>query len=144
MIDIRKITETDLSVLADLLEELTQTPTDRDKMRHNFRWMESHADYIVLGAFEQEKLVGSLMGIVCRDLAGDCRPFLVIENVIVSSKCRGKGIGRLLMRAIEKAGRQRNCYYAIFVSSVKRKEAHKFYESIGYRLNEVQGFKKFL
>jgi hypothetical protein len=30
------------------------------------------------------------------------------------------------------------------LSTVKRKGAHKFYESLGYQLDVVQGFKKYL
>ncbi|HEX9059738.1 MAG TPA: hypothetical protein VF941_06140 [Clostridia bacterium] len=36
-----------------------------------------------------------------------------------------------------------NCSYIIFVSGSKRKDAHKFYASLGYDLDEVQGFKKY-
>ena len=31
-----------------------------------------------------------------------------------------------------------------FISDAHRKEAHQFYESLGYKLDEVQGFKKYL
>ena len=48
------------------------------------------------------------------------------------------------MEEIEKIGRKRNCYYTMFVSGGHRKESHKFYESVGYDLDFVQGFKKYL
>lgn len=144
MITIKKVAEEDLDSLAKLLEELSGSLTRMDRMKESFRWMAQSDDYVVLGAYDQGKLVGSLMGIFCRDLVGECYPFLVIENVIVKSSCRGQGVGRQLMQAIEAIGKERNCYYAMFVSGIHRKEAHKFYESIGYRLDEVQGFKKYL
>lgn len=144
LVTIKEVAEEDLDHLAILLEELTQSPTERTRMRENFCFMEENDDYIVLGAYDGGKLVGSLMGIVCRDLAGAGDPFLVIENVIVSSACRGRGVGRELMLAIEAFGRRRCCAYAMFVSGSQRKAAHKFYESMGYRLDQVQGFKKFL
>lgn len=57
---------------------------------------------------------------------------------------RGKNIGKALMNEVEKIGTEKNCYYIMFVSSIHRKNAHRFYESIGYSLDSVQGFKKFL
>lgn len=38
----------------------------------------------------------------------------------------------------------RGCFYTMFVSAADKKEAHTFYESIGYGFNAVQGFKKYL
>jgi len=77
-------------------------------------------------------------------IAKECKPFMVIENVIVKSAWRGRGIGVRLMEAIEETGRQRECYFTMFVSGGHRKEAHQFYEAIGYDLDFVQGFKKYL
>jgi len=64
--------------------------------------------------------------------------------MIVSEKHRGKGIGKELMKYIEDMAKQRDCYYIIFVSASIRKEAHHFYETMGYNLDAVQGFKKYL
>ena len=141
---IKPVTVEVLPQLALLFEELSGNQTNIAKMAENFEWMQLNDDYILLGAFLDQKLVGSLMGIICRDLVGECKPFMVIENVIVSGEFRGRGIGKELMLAIEKIGIERGCYYVIFVSGAKRIEAHRFYESLGYRLDEVQGFKKYL
>lgn len=141
---ISDIEESDLIELSGLLEELSGNKTDRDKMFQAFSIMAGNNDYILLGARINDKLAGSLMGIICHDLAGDCRPFLVIENVIVAKEYRGRGIGRSLMSAIESTAKKRNCYYSMFVSGSNRTEAHLFYESIGYEKDFVKGFKKYL
>jgi len=144
MIDIVRIKRNDLADLALLFEELSGKRTDINKMHQNFELIEKNENYYVLGAKCDGKLVGSLMGIICRDLVGECKPFIVIENVIVSNEFRGKGIGKKLMTEIERLAKEKNCYYTMFVSGIQRKEAHKFYESVGYKLDEVQGFKKYL
>ncbi len=144
MVEIIVIKCNDLPDLSLLFEELSGKKSDIDKMVNNFKWMEKNEDYFVLGAKYNGKLVGSLMGIICHDLVGECRPFMVIENVIVSNKLRGQGIGKELMFEIEKIAKEKNCYYTMFVSGFQRKDAHKFYESLGYKVNEVQGFKKYL
>lgn len=144
MIEIKRIERNDLKELSLLFEELSGKKTDFEIMVKNFEWISKNEDYIVLGAKYNGKLVGSLMGIICHDLVGECKPFMVIENVIVSSNLRGQGIGKKLMTEIERIGKEKNCYYTMFVSGAQRKEAHKFYESLGYKLDEVQGFKKYL
>lgn len=144
MIEIIRIKRNDLEDLSLLFEELSGKKTDINNMHQNFELIGKNEDYYVLGAKCDGNLVGSLMGIICHDLVGECKPFIVIENVIVSNEYRGKGIGKKLMTEIERIAKEKNCYYTMFVSGIQRKEAHKFYESLGYKLDEVQGFKKYL
>ncbi|MZP28645.1 GNAT family N-acetyltransferase [Heliobacterium undosum] len=144
MVSIQTASVSDLDSLADLYEELASKTTNVVKMREQFRWMDSNPDYVVLVAKEGETVIGSAMGVVCHDLVGDCDPFMVVENVIVRSAFRGKGIGRRLMEKIEEIAAANSCQYIMFVSRTDRKGAHRFYQSIGYSLDVVQGFKKFL
>ena len=144
MIEIRRIMEGELPRLAVLLEQLSEDKSDPVKMNESYRKIADDGGYILLGAFVDGVLAGSLMGIVCHDLVGACRPFMVIENVIVAEEFRGKGIGKLLIESIEKEGRTRNCSYTMFVSGIKRTGAHAFYESVGYAPDMVRGFKKYL
>lgn len=144
MIVIREINASDLPDLARLFVELSGTTTEMEKMEENFRLIYANRDYIVLGAEVSGSLVGTAMGIICKDLVGSCNPFMVIENVIVSSDYRGKGIGKKIMLELERIAHSWDCFYTMFVSGKQRADAHKFYESIGYRLDVVQGFKKYL
>lgn len=144
MLTIQHAKDADLESLSKLYEELIGERTNLDKMNQNFRLMESNPNYIVLTAKEDNSVIGSVMGIICLDLVGECKPFMVIENVVVKSAWRGRGIGAKLMEEIEEIGRERNCYYTMFVSGSHRKEAHQFYKAIGYDLDFVQGFKKYL
>ncbi|MNT93826.1 putative acetyltransferase [compost metagenome] len=69
---------------------------------------------------------------------------MVIENVIVSRSARRLGIGKMLMTEMEKQAKARNCYYIIFVSGAQRKEAHAFYEELGFKDEAVVGYRKHL
>jgi len=144
MININRVGRNDLPELAVLFRELTGNEQNVLKLEENFIRIEQNDDYIILGAYIDGELAGSLMGIICLDFVDECSPFMLIENVIVSEKFRGQGIGRELMAKIESIAVERGCSYIIFVSGSKRKEAHKFYESIGYDPGEAKGFKKIL
>ena len=144
MISIACVTKEDLKELAALYEELVGEETNFEKMNQIFEWMQTNPHYILLGAKYNGKLVGSVMGIVCLDMVGQCNPFMVLENVIVSDAHRNMGIGRKLMEEIERIAKERECFMIEFVSSGFRKDAHKFYESVGYKLDAVKGFRKFM
>lgn len=144
MISIKEINKKDLFDLAALYEDLSNQNSHIVKMEENYKKIEADQNYILLGAEYNGKIVGSVMGIICVDLVGLCKPFMVIENVIISNAFRRKGIGKKLMLELEKIAQDRNCNYVLFVSGKQRADAHKFYESIGYKPDMVQGFKKFL
>lgn len=143
-ISIEHVSSDDLPEVAELYKELSGRCTNITKMRCSFNWMQSNPDYIVLGARDQGYLAATLLAVICHDILGDCRPFMVIENVIVSSRYRRQGIGTNLMRSIEEVAAERDCLYIMFVSSSARTDAHQFYEAIGYKSDFVQGFKKYL
>jgi len=144
VISIEPIEHEDLESLSLLYEELIGSPSDLLKMQAQFTSMKSNVNYRLTGIKVDGELAGSVMGIICQDLVGDCRPFMVLENVVVSHKFRGLGLGRKIMNEMENIAKLADCYYIIFVSSAYRKDAHKFYESLGYKLDEVQGFRKMI
>lgn len=133
MITVNKIQYEDLGALSGLYEELMGKPSDPDRLDNVYRMMEGDSNYYLLGAFMDNQLIGSLMGIVCYDLVEACRPFMVIENVIVSSRAQRKGVGHQLMTQIEQIARGHDCSYIILVSGGQRKKAHLFYEKMLYR-----------
>ncbi|MDF2923451.1 MAG: hypothetical protein K0R57_2365 [Paenibacillaceae bacterium] len=132
----------DLTQLAKLYKQLMGSEPDQAAMRELFPVIGENPNYYLLGAYQADRLCGTVMGIVCYDLVGLCKPFMVVENVVVDEECRGMGTGAALMHDIERIARKRECTYIMLVSGMKRRQAHKFYEAMGYRLDRVQGFKK--
>jgi GNAT superfamily N-acetyltransferase len=145
-IRINTIGVSNLAQYAALCDELYgRTINNRDKLEQVVKEMATNSDYILVGAFDaDEQLLGSVMGILCMDTVGECRPFMVMENLIVSEGSQRQGVGKQLVGYIEERARERNCYFVMFTSLAKRGEAHKFYEAMGYPKNVTQGFKKYL
>ncbi|OBZ14658.1 GNAT family N-acetyltransferase [Bacillus sp. FJAT-27264] len=144
MVILKEIETDDLDALNDLYHELVERAAERSKLEEVFKLVKADNRYILLGAFIDGELVGSVMGILCYDLVGDCRSFMVIENVVVSSRARRQGVGKKLMVRMEEIARERDCYYMILVSGEQRKEAHIFYETLGFRDEKVEGYRKHL
>ena len=107
-----------------------------------FAQMRSDSAYHLLVAVNEDNVVvGSILGIICKSLAAHYESFLVIEDVIVDDSLRRAGIGRALFEKIEEIAKEDSCAYSILVSSGFRTGAHRFYESVGYTEN-VMGFRK--
>lgn len=142
MIEIRTLAEGDLHDLKILYKDAFGTETDYAKMLSVFNKIEKNANYIILCAKSEGQVVGSVLGVICSELIGNCTPFMVIEDVTVLSTHRRKGIAKQLLLKIEEYARKGNCNMILFVSSIHREGAHKLYESLGYGVDEVNGYRK--
>ena len=69
-------------------------------------------------------------------------PGLNVLGLAVFPSAQGCGIGRQLMERIEALAQKHNYAFIRFCSASHRKEAHVFYERIGYEGNRTQ--KRFL
>ena len=130
----------DLPQLAGLLEALTGLATPLANLEPAYARMARHPDYHLVGVRDGDRLAGAVCGLVCLDCVGTCRPYLVVENLIVAESFRRRGVGRLLMEELESRARRRGCFYAMLVSGRGRVAAHGFYAALGYE--EQAGFKK--
>lgn len=140
---IQPVEEGHLAALSGLYRELTGAESDPDKMAATYALIRGNPQYHLIGAFDDDgRLVGTAMGIVCYDLVKSCRPFVVVENVVVAEASRGKGVGKALMLELERIAVSYGCSYAILVSGAHRVEAHQFYYSLGYGPGHAVGFKK--
>lgn len=140
--EIGELTESDLEALAGLYKQFWGEDSSPEKMRSTFQRLRTNPNYIFLVARRDGRLTGSVMGIVCEELYGECRPFMVVEDVIVDQNHRRQGIGSLLMRELERLATTRDCAYIIFVTEQDRTTAHQFYASLGYSPDKYRGFKK--
>ena len=94
--------------------------------------------HIIIG-FENEqtrKIIGFVHAELYESLYMDTG--LNILGLAVNSNFQGQGIGKKLMSAIEDYALKNNISYIRLNSNVRRIEAHKFYESIGYVCDKTQ------
>jgi GNAT superfamily N-acetyltransferase len=140
--DIVELTEDDLEALAGLYNQFWGEESDVARMREVFSRLATNPDYIFLGKRHDGRIVGSVMGIVCEELYGQCQPFIVVEDVVVDRDHRRQGVGRALIRELEQRAVERGCSYIILVTEEERVGAHRFYQSMGYDPDKYKGFKK--
>ncbi|SFG16794.1 GNAT family N-acetyltransferase [Sporolactobacillus nakayamae] len=138
---IRKMNANDLPQLAALYRQFWNEESNVDKMRAQFEKVNRQKTHILLSAIADHRLVGSVMGVVCAELYGDCRPFLVVENMVVDQATRRMGVGTHLLGELEKQARVRKCTQMILVTETDRSDACHFYETYGFS-RDTKGYKK--
>lgn len=136
--------EEDVVQFNELMDDLTIHAKNKRLLMEKIKEINSceHSFLMIAEDIEKSKICGSLLAIIFGDFCGECRPIMLIENVIVHHTYRRKGIGKKMFCEIEKWGKNRDINYVILCSGLNRKEAHEFYNHIGYE--EMKGLKKYL
>jgi len=88
--------------------------------------LEKEKEEILIGAFEEEKMLGCCMLIMEAANSVRLRQMAVVNNL------QGKGIGRALMQFAENIARDRGFHK---ITMHARKTAVGFYEKLGYRIS---------
>lgn len=140
---IEQIKHENLTDLKALYENAFEgSTTNLVVVQNTYEVIKNNPNYHILCALIDNKVVGSVMGVICFELFGNCRPFMVVENVAVLSNYRKQGIAKKLLVKLEEIAKQQNCSMILFVSSQHRQAAHKLYESLGYGVDKVNGYRK--
>ena len=92
-------------------------------------------------AKDNGKIVGSCYICIIPNLTSNGKSIGFIENVITDENYRKKGIGKKLMEMAVEYAKENNCYKVTLQSGIKRPEAHKFYEKIGFDGESKKAFE---
>ena len=92
------------------------------------------------GAVENGKVVSTCYCVIIPNLTNFCQPICFVENVVTDKNYRNQGLGKKVIdKAIETA-KKNNCYKVILLSGIARKEAHQFYENLGFSSETKKAF----
>ena len=140
---VREAQAQDIPALARLAGELGY-PTEESQMRRRFDRVMTDPEHRVYVA---ESVAGAVIGWVhvhlTRYLATDLRGELA--GLIVAATARSRGIGAQLLGAAEAWTRAQGAELLSLRSNVTRKDAHRFYERLGYTVTKTSlNFRKAL
>jgi len=88
-------------------------------------------EFICACCWDNEKLVGMASLATYKVISGHKG---MVEDVVVSTELRGKGIGRKLMEMLISEGRKLNLSEILLFSGHHRKSAIALYKSLGFNL----------
>ena len=132
---IRNATVDDAAAIAALIGQLGYDAT-RAEVEERLRRIEA-SGHAVLVAEAEAEVIGCLSTSTMHVLH---RPAPVgrISMMVVDEALRNRGVGAALVRMAERTLAERGCYMVGVTSHVRRTEAHRFYERLGYERTSVR------
>lgn len=132
----RTATENDLpevvSLCAMLYEETRGITPSPQKAAAIFSQIAQYPDYRIYLAEINGNIIGTFTLLIFDNLGHGGAPSAIVENVVVSPEYRGQGIGKQMMDFALHQAQEAGCYKLALSTNIKREEAHRFYESLGY------------
>jgi N-acetylglutamate synthase-like GNAT family acetyltransferase len=141
---IRKAKASDLEKLLSLYEHLHDDDIAVSKNLLESVWQKIiNSDSFIYFVIDQDDLLVSTCNLtVIPNLTRGGQSIGLLENVVTHREYRNKGLGKLIIEAAVDFAKSSNCYKVMLLSSSKRKEAHKFYEALGFSSTDKIGFSK--
>jgi ribosomal protein S18 acetylase RimI-like enzyme len=134
-IKIRTATKNDILTILELLYEMQRpkpkTKSEKTKFTKLILQYLSEGDKKILVAYDDSKVVG-LVSMMFLSRLNRIRKELYIPELVVAKKYRRLGVGNLLIESCIGIAKRKNCFRIRLESGKQRKEAHKFYQSLGF------------
>lgn len=138
---IRNLHEKDCNFISALCGQLGYPSTDSEVMIRIKDIIKRENHQVFVAETLDKKVVGWVHVHIYPLL--ECDLMAEIGGLVVDKDYRRKGIGKELMRYAEEWAKSKGCGSVSLRSNVIRKEAHIFYESIGYvKIKQSYTFRK--
>lgn len=142
-ITVRPAARQDADRIAQLSTQLGY-PSSREEVERRLDRIEGDQDYAVFVAVSGN---GRVLGWVhvCVSHLVESDPEAELGGLVVDEAQRRGGTGRFLMQRAERWAREKGLRSVYLRSNILRKDAHAFYEELGYRVVKTQyAFRKIL
>lgn len=133
MITYREATNEDIPSLLSLYKQLHDNNIEPELSTATAIWEKASKNGVKYFVAEDDgQLIACCYIAIIPNLTHGGKSIGFIENVVTDAAYRRKGIGKEIIEMAKSFAKERNCYKVILQSHSKRKDAHVFYESIGF------------
>jgi len=137
---VRAATEDDIPRILELYYELATIDSQAemdwapslDNCRQVFNAIRNMPGYELLVAEDEGTIVGTMVLLIMPNLSNGASPWTLVENLAIDAKYQRRGLGRLLMDYAIVHAKKAGCYKISLSSHKERRNAHKFYRSLGF------------
>ncbi|GGG94726.1 GNAT family N-acetyltransferase [Silvibacterium dinghuense] len=109
-----------------------ETNFTADEAIEHLALLRTYPYFRVFVALIDEAVAGTYELMIMDNMAKRGRKSAIVEDVAVHPDYQGKGIGRAMMRHALEQCRESSCYKLTLSSNLKRLDAHRFYDSLGF------------
>ncbi|MEU2759649.1 GNAT family N-acetyltransferase [Streptomyces sp. NPDC007027] len=144
-LDIRPATPNDLPAVVAMLADdplgaQRESPDDLAPYQKALQRLADDPNQHVVVAVRRDRVVGTLQLTIVPGLSRRGSTRSIIEGVRIHGDERGSGLGTQLIQWAVDESRRQNCQLVQLTSDATRKDAHRFYERLGFTASHV-GFK---
>ncbi len=108
-----------------------------DEAREHYARFRAYPSYRLFVAETAGRIAGTYALLILDSLAKRGLRAGIAENVGVLPEFQGRGIGRAMMEHARGECRRAGCYKLALSSNERRREAHAFYEALGFERHGV-------
>jgi|SRR5581483_3018362 len=133
---IREAREDDIAQILALYREAgieSEESFTVEEARAQLAVFRQYPRYFLFVAELEGGIAGTYELLIMDNLAKHGRRSGIVENVAVSPRYQGQGIGRAMMLHAMKQCKDAGCYKLTLSSNLNRTGAHAFYEAIGFQ-----------
>ena len=131
----------DATAIAALMTQLGY-PSTPGQIEPRLTRMLAHPDYTGIVAEDGGDVVGLVLVHLEHGLEYDAI-YGRIMGLVIDERSRGRGLGKLLMRHVERWCKDQGADRIVLTSANRRIDSHKFYDAIGYERTGLR-FAKWL
>jgi ribosomal protein S18 acetylase RimI-like enzyme len=133
-IEFRQAGREDLPSLLALYRQLNpeDEPAPLPRAEELWEQINRNGSIFYFVAADGGKIAAACFLCIIPNLTRGGRPIGFIENVVTDGAYRRRGLGKAVMEMAVDHCRRSGCYKALLQSGIKRTEAHRFYEAIGF------------
>jgi GNAT superfamily N-acetyltransferase len=127
---VREAGPEDARDVARLLGQLGYSAAAAEVALRIERFRESRADLLLVAETGGRVVaLASLHVSMALEYEGDAGK---LSAIVVDESARGRGIGRILVDAVEREARRRGCVLLFLTTNERRRDAHAFYRALGF------------
>ena len=141
--EFRELNKNDIPSLLELYVQLNDENEGFNVEKSEEIWdteIEGNKNIHYFGAVENGRVVSTCYCVIIPNLTRGGRAICFVENVVTHRDYRKQGLARKVIEMAVETARRNNCFKVILQSGSGRKEAHKFYEGIGFAGDTKKAF----
>lgn len=132
---LKEAEEFDLAAILQLYQQpdMDDTILPAERASQIYKRIKSYPNYKIYVVLQGDNIIATFALLIVPSFAQLNKSLAVVEDVMVSPKAQGKGVGKFMMQHALNLAQNKNCYQLALSSNLKREQAHHFYLSLGFR-----------
>ena len=96
-----------------------------------------YPDYRIYVAEIESVVIGVYSLLIMDKLAHKRTPSAILEDIVVATARQRLGVGKALVAHAMDTARNKGCYKLVLSSNMRRTDAHRFYDKLGFQRHGV-------